>query len=138
MSASPSSMVVKHGPCLLTLKKKKKGIQAFETRCMRKLLRLSYLEHKNNDWVRNKISFPVGPQEHLLATVKEVKSCMVRTCHAQRQPLQNHTSGHLGGCTTPWSADDMLDGQHQRTDISAHARTVRKGLQQKGLEEDLC
>ena len=41
-------MAVKHGPCLLTLKKK---IKAFETNCLRKLLRISYLEHKTNDWV---------------------------------------------------------------------------------------
>ena len=37
---------------------------------MRKLLRISYLEHKTNDWVRSKIDFLVGPQESLLATVK--------------------------------------------------------------------
>ena len=32
--------------------------------------RSSYLEHKTNDWVRNKINFLVGPQEPLVATVK--------------------------------------------------------------------
>ena len=48
----------------------KKRMQALETKCMRKLLRISYLEHKTNDWVRSKISFPVGPQEPLLATVR--------------------------------------------------------------------
>ena len=40
---------------------------------MRKLLRVSYLEHKNNDWVRRKIKFLVRPQEPLLATVKRRK-----------------------------------------------------------------
>ena len=34
---------------------------------------ISYLEHKINDWVLMKINFLVGPQEHLLATVKERK-----------------------------------------------------------------
>ena len=38
-----------------------------------KLLRVSYLEHKTNDWVRSKISFLVDPQEPLLATVKRGK-----------------------------------------------------------------
>ena len=57
-------------PCLLTLKKR---IQAFETKCLRKFLRSSYLEHKTNDWVRSKTKFPVGPQEPLLATVKRPK-----------------------------------------------------------------
>ena len=50
-----------------------KGIQAFETKCLRKLLRISYMEHKTNDWVRNRISFFVSPQESLLATVKRQK-----------------------------------------------------------------
>ena len=38
-----------------------------------KLLRISYLEHKTNDWVRSKINFLVDPQEPLLATVKRRK-----------------------------------------------------------------
>ena len=46
------------------------GIQTFVTKCLRKLLRISYLEHKTNDWVRSEINFLVGPQEPLLATVK--------------------------------------------------------------------
>ena len=48
-------------------------------------------------------------------------------CHTLQQPLQNHPLGHLGGRTTPWSAEEMLDGQHQRVDILAHARTAHKG-----------
>ena len=60
---------------------------------MRKLLGISYLEHKINDWVRSKINFLVCPQEPLLATVSE--TCMARTCHTPRHPLQNLPSGHL-------------------------------------------
>ena len=48
-------------------------IQTFVTKCLRKLLRISYQEHKTNDWVRSKINFFVGPQELLLATVKRRK-----------------------------------------------------------------
>ena len=48
-------------------------IQAFETKCLMKLLLTSYSEHKTNDWVRSKISFFAGPQEPLLATVKRRK-----------------------------------------------------------------
>ena len=40
---------------------------------MRKLLRLRYLEHKTNDWVRSKINFLEGTQKPLLATVKRQK-----------------------------------------------------------------
>ena len=48
-------------------------IQAFETKCTRKLLRISYLQNKTNDWVRSKINFLVDPQKPLLATVKRWK-----------------------------------------------------------------
>ena len=41
---------------------KKQTIQAFEAKCQRKLLRISYLEHKTNNSVRGEINFPVGPQ----------------------------------------------------------------------------
>ena len=84
---------------------------------MRKLVRISFSEHKTNDWVQSKLTFLVG--------------------HTPPQPLQNHPSGHLGGRAIPWSAEKMLDGQHQRVDNPAHARTVHKGLLQKRLEEDL-
>ena len=50
-----------------------KKIQAFKTKCTRKLLRISCLEYKTNDWVRSKINFLMGPQEPLLATVKRRK-----------------------------------------------------------------
>ena len=44
----------------------------------------------------------------------------------------------LGGWATPSLAEEMLDGQHQRVDIPARARTAHKGLLQKSLVEDLC
>ena len=59
-------------------------------------------------------------------------------CHTPQQPPQNHPSGHVGGWTTTWAAEEMLGGQHQRVDIPAYARTAHKGLLQKRLEEDLC
>ena len=59
---------------------------------------------------------------------------MVRACHTPQQPLQNHPSGHLGQWGTPWSAEEMLDGQHQIIDIPAHARSSHNGLLQKTLK----
>ena len=58
---------MKRRPCMLTEK-----IQAFKTKRMRKL-RISYSEHKTNDWGRSKINFLVGPQKRLTATVKRWK-----------------------------------------------------------------
>ena len=47
-----------------------KRIQAFKIKCVRKLLSISYLEHKTNDCVQSKYDFLVSPREPLLATVK--------------------------------------------------------------------
>ena len=63
---------------------------------------------------------------------------MVQVCHTPQQPLQNHPSGHIGRWAMPWSAEKMLDGQHQRLHILTHARTALKGLLQKRREKDLC
>ena len=51
---------------------------------------------------------------------------MVRACRTPRQPLQNHPSGHLGGWATSGCAEKLLDGQHQRVNIPAHAGTANK------------
>ena len=50
-----------------------KRIQAFEFKCLRKLLRISYMEHKTNEYVRSRVTFLAGPHEPLLATVKRRK-----------------------------------------------------------------
>ena len=100
---------------------------------MRKLLRISCLEHKTNDWVRSKINFLVGPQERLLAMVKRRKLAWFG--HVTRHDSLSKTilHGTFGGWATPWAAEEMLDGQNQRLDIPALARTAHKGLLQKRL-----
>ena len=47
-----------------------KRIQAFATKCLRQLLRISYLERRTSDWMRSKINSLVGPQEPLLVTAE--------------------------------------------------------------------
>ena len=41
-----------------------------------------------------------------------------------------HPSGHLGEWATPWSAEEMMDGQRQRVDIPEQGG-LRRGLQRK-------
>ena len=50
-----------------------KRIQVFESKCLRTLLCISYLDHKTSNWVWSKSNSLVGPQELLLATVKKWK-----------------------------------------------------------------
>ena len=80
---------------------------------------------------------PCGCTGASFGNCQETGTFIVRACHAARQPLQNHPSGHFGGWATPWSTEEMLDGQHQRVDIPTHARTAHKRLLQKRLKEDL-
>ena len=47
---------------------------------------------------------------------------------------QKHPSEHHELWATTWSAEEMLDGQHERVDIPAHAGTAHLGLLQKKTE----
>ena len=58
---------------------------------------------------------------------QETDTCMVRACHTLRQSLQNQLLRHFRGWAMPWSAGEILDGQHQRVDIPAHARNWPPG-----------
>ena len=127
-----SCMTVKHGPCLLTLRK---GSMPLKTKCLRKLLNISYLEHKT-DRVQSKIISLMGPQEPLPATVKREKLAWFWQV-AETASLKPSFRGPWS-VMVPWSAEEMRDKQHQRVAISAYARTAHKGLLQERLEEDLC
>ncbi|XP_076445386.1 uncharacterized protein LOC143283130 [Babylonia areolata] len=48
-------------------------IQAFENKCLRKLLQIPWIEHRTNKHVRSRIENLAGPQEPLLSTVKRRK-----------------------------------------------------------------
>ena len=48
-------------------------IEAFEFKCMRKILQISYREHKTNAYVLDRITSVLGPQESLLSIVKKRK-----------------------------------------------------------------
>ena len=96
------------------------------------------MEHKANNWVWSKVNFLVGPQEPLLATVKRWKLAWFGHVTCPDSLSKTILRGHLGGQAMPWSAGEMLDGQHQRVDIPGHGRPADKGLLQKRLAEDLC
>ena len=138
LSPLPSYATVKHRPCLLT-EKKNKRTQALETKCMRKLLRIFYLKHKTNNWVRSKINFLVGPREHPVTTVKILKLAwfgnVPRHDKQSRVILQGTLEGGLRrGRQRKCCVDNIKKGGHP-----AHAIPCsRKGLLQTRLEEDLC
>ena len=64
---------------------------------------------------------------------------MVRTCHAPRQSLENHPSGHSGGWATPWSDKEILNGQrHKEWTSLPMPELLTVASQEKRLAEDLC
>ena len=62
-------MAVKHGPCMLTLKKDPDSQNQVPEETSPHLL----LKHRTKNWVWSEISSLVGPEESLLATVKRWK-----------------------------------------------------------------
>ena len=88
---------------------------------------VSYFDRKINEWVQSKVNYHVDP----LGKCQETKISMVGACHEVRQPLQNHSGGHLGGSAMPWSAEEMLGRQRQRADIPARARTAHRAFCRK-------
>ena len=96
---SPATFILLYGCKTWTLlADSEKRIQAFETKCRRRLLRISSLEHKTNDWVRSTTSFLVGPQEPLLATVKRRKLAWFgHTSHVTTAFPKNILQGTLEG-----------------------------------------
>ena len=121
MSPSSSSTAVKHGPCLLTLKKKKKGIQAFETKCLRKLLRYLLLGAQDQRLGAERDQLSCRSTGTSFGNCQGTDTCMVRACHTPRQPLQNPegSSGRLGGWSTPrrgrqrkWWLDNIKEWTH--------------------------
>ena len=93
---------------------KKKGSRLSKTKCLRQLLCISYLEHKTNNSMRSTINCHVGPQESLPVTVKRRKLAWFRQVTRLDSLSKTILQGSLEGGRLLWSAEEMLDGQHQR------------------------
>ena len=104
-----------------------KRIQAFKTKCLRRLC-IFYLVHKTHNWVRRKISSLVGPWESLLVTVKRQKLAWFgMSCTITVSPKPSFRAPWRVGNTV--IGEEMLDGQHKRMDIPTHARTAHSSVQ---------
>ena len=97
----------------------------FEIKCVRKLLPNWTTRQMTGCGARSTACGSTGTSS---GNCQETETRMVRACHTSRQPLQHHPSRHLGGWATPWSAEEVLGGKHQRVDIPVHARTAHNGL----------
>ena len=84
--------------CAIGLNDSEKRIQAFETKCMRKLL-LSPTSSRDQRPGVEQDQLPCGSTGTSSGNYQETETCMVRACHTPRQPLQHpsfRTSWRLG------------------------------------------
>ena len=135
MSPPSSSMAVKRGSILLTLKKK--------------ISRLSTPSAWGNFPVSpacsTRLTTECGPRSASSWVLRDLfwqlsREKLARLGHVTRHHSLSKTilQSSVRGWATPWSAEKMLDGLQQGVDIPAHFRTAHKGLVQKRLKEDLC
>ena len=113
-------------------------IQALETRCLRKLLRISYRKLKTNDYVRSLLRSLVGPQEPPPGNCQATKAGVVWSRHEARHPLQNHHARHRRGWTQTRETTKEPVRKCQGLDGDDHPRPPVDGRQQNSLEEDGC
>ena len=90
------------------------------------------------NWAWSKINFLVVAQDSFLAADKRPKLAWFRHVTRHNSLSKFIHKSILDGVATPWSVEEMWNGQNQRVDVRAHARAAHKGLLQKRLEEDLC
>ena len=99
-----SSMAVKHGPCLLPLRK--------ESRPSEPSARGNFsvsptLSRRPTTGCRAR-STSLWAHRNLLWQLSRDGSYMVRACHTPQQLRQNHPSRQLGGWATAWSAEEIM------------------------------
>jgi hypothetical protein len=86
-------------------------IQAFENKCYRKNLKITYLEHKTNTYVRDKVFTYAGNQKHVITVVKRRrfawlghvnrhKNCQRQFCREQFKWFEGREVNKIIGLTT--------------------------------------
>ena len=81
-----------------------KRTQAFEMRCSRRLLNISYKDHVTNEEVRRKIQAAIGEYDELLTLVKKRQPCLKvfwfskdnPTGHSERKKKKRQTEKEVG------------------------------------------
>ena len=89
-----------------------KRTQAFEMRCYRRLLNISYEDHVTNEEVRRKIQAAIGEYDKLLTLVKKRKLRWL--CHVSRSC--GLATGHSGRKKKKRQIEEEVGRQYQRMD----------------------
>ena len=109
--------------------------QAFEMRCYRKLLNISYKDHVTNEEVRRKIQAAIGEYDELLTLVKKRKlrwfGHVLRSSGLAKTILQDTLKGKRGRQTKRWEDDTKeWTGMDSASSLgrAAENRTRWKGI----------
>ena len=115
----------------------RKRIQAIETRCYCKILRISYKDHVTNEEVRAKIQQAIGPQENLLTIVKRHKLHWYRPLLFIRSD-HNHLARHSERGKKTRQTDEAVGRQHQGMDRPGVRQVPESSGEQGKMEETGC
>ena len=113
-------------------------IQAFETKCLRKLLRISYREHNTNDYVRSLVKNLVDPREPPPGNRQATEAGVVWPRHEARHPPQTHHARYRRWRTE--TRETATEPVPQRQGLAGDdlPRPLVDGRQQNSFEEDVC
>ena len=90
-----------------------KRTQAFEMRCYRRLLNISYKDHVTNEEVRRKIQAAIGEYDELLTLVNMVWPCLKVFWFSKDNP-----SGHSERKKKKRQTEEEVGRQYQRVDMN--------------------
>ena len=123
----------------------KKRVQPFETECMRKLLRISYLEHRTNDRAEQNQA-PCGLKGTSFGNCQETEIRMVRACYAPRQFRGTLEGGRRRARQRKCWMDNVKESKsghlvHDRTSHSSDRKRISAQsfvMYPRSLDDQIC
>ncbi len=113
-------------------------IQAFEFKCLRKLMGITYLERKTKWLCPGQVHQLGRPPWPSAGHCEEVETPVVWPCDAPQYPFQDHPPGHSGRWTPPRASKEELDRQPEGVDWQALATTPQDSSRYKSVEGTVC
>ena len=115
-----------------------KRMQAFEMRCYRRLLNISYKDHVTNTEVCRKIQAAIGEYDELLILVKKRKlRCFFWPCLKVFWFSKDNPTGHSERKKKKRQTEEEVGRQYQRVDsnwtLPAQLGQLKTGQDGKGL-----
>jgi len=108
-----------------TLKKNEETrltLDAFEMKGLRKILRVSWIAKKTNEWVRNKAGVKGEPKTVRNCQSKEASVLWSHHEETRELPGERHNARNNARCTQARKTTHGLDGQHQYVDRTPRGR----------------